>query len=156
MSAFAAVVFTLPALSQDTAADAGTLSKSKADQVQGKRPYSPYADRNFPSRPFFGDTHLHTGFSMDAGAFGCTLTPRDALRFARGEQVMASSNQPAKLSRPLDFLVVADHSDNMGFFTDLFAGKPEILAQPMGRKWYDMIKSGKGADAALEIIGQFS
>ncbi|MCC6881781.1 MAG: DUF3604 domain-containing protein [Verrucomicrobiales bacterium] len=156
MSAFAAVALTLPALSQDTAADAGTLSKSKADQVQGKRPYSPYADRNFPSRPFFGDTHLHTGFSMDAGAFGCTLTPRDALRFARGEQVMASSNQPAKLSRPLDFLVVADHSDNMGFFTDLLAGKPEILAQPMGRKWYDMIKSGKGADAALEIIGQFS
>lgn len=154
--AVAAVALSLPALSQDTASDAGTLSKSKADQVQGKRPYSPYADRNFPSRPFFGDTHLHTGFSMDAGAFGCTLTPRDALRFARGEQVMASSNQPAKLSRPLDFLVVADHSDNMGFFTDLFAGKPEILAHPMGRKWYDMIKSGKGADAALEIIGQFS
>jgi hypothetical protein len=93
---------------------------------------------------------------MDAGAFGCRLTPRDALRFARGEQIMASSGQPAKLSRPLDFLVVADHSDNMGFFTDLFAGKPEILAQPMGRKWYDMIQSGKGGEAALDIIGQFS
>jgi hypothetical protein len=93
---------------------------------------------------------------MDAGAFGCRLTPRDALRFARGEQIMASSGQPAKLSRPLDFLVVADHSDNMGFFTDLFAGKPELLASPMGRKWYDMIQSGKGGEAALEIIGEFS
>ena len=93
---------------------------------------------------------------MDAGAFGCRLTPRDALRFARGEQIMASSGQPAKLSRPLDFLVVADHSDNMGFFTDLFAGKPELLADPTGRKWYDMIQSGKGGAAALEIIGQFS
>ena len=69
---------------------------------------------------------------------------------------MASSGQPAKLSRPLDFLVVSDHSDNMGFFPDLFAGKPEILAQPMGRKWYDMIQSGKGAEAALDIIGKFS
>lgn len=55
--------------------------------------------------------------------------------------------KPAKLSRPLDFLVVADHSDNMGFFPDLFAGKPEILAEPTGRKRYDMIQSGKGAEA---------
>lgn len=102
----------------------------------------PYAKRKFPTRPFFGDTHLHTGFSMDAGAFGCRLTPRDAYRFARGEQVMASSGQPAKLSRPLDFLVVADHSDNMGMFSDLLAGKPYILADPTGRKWYDMIQSG--------------
>jgi hypothetical protein len=138
------------------AQDAGKLDKEAADRAHAKRPYSPYADRKFPTRPFFGDTHLHTGFSMDAGAFGCRLTPRDALRFARGEQIMASSGQPAKLSRPLDFLVVADHSDNMGFFTDLFAGKPEILAQPMGRKWYDMIQSGKGGEAALDIIGQFS
>ena len=66
---------------------------------------------------------------------------------------MASSGQPAKLSRPLDFLVVADHSDNMGFFPDLRAGKPELLAHPSGRKWYDMIQSGKGAEAALDIIG---
>jgi hypothetical protein len=136
--------------------DAGQLSKEKAGEGFQKRPYSPYADRHFPTRPFFGDTHLHTGFSMDAGAFGCRLNPRDAYRFARGEQIMASSGQPAKLSRPLDFLVVADHSDNMGFFPDLFAGKPEILADPMGRKWYDMIQAGKGADAALDIIGNFS
>ncbi len=84
------------------------------------------------------------------------MNPSDAYRFARGEQITASSGQPAKLSRPLDFLVVADHSDNMGFFPDLLAGKPEILADPTGRRWYDMIQSGKGADAALEIIGLFS
>ncbi len=140
----------------ETATDIGTLDKDKAGEAFKKRPYSPYADRKFPARPFFGDTHLHTGFSMDAGAFGCRLNPRDAYRFARGEQIMASSGQPAKLSRPLDFLVVADHSDNMGFFPDLFAGKAEILAEPMGRKWYDMIQAGRGADAALDIIGNFS
>jgi hypothetical protein len=134
----------------------GEMSAEVAAQVFPKRPYSPYANRNFPSRPFFGDTHLHTGFSMDAGAFGCRLSPRDAYRLARGEQIMASSGQPAKLSRPLDFLVVADHSDNMGFFTDLFAGKPELLADPHGRRWYDMIQQGKGGEAALEIIGLFS
>jgi hypothetical protein len=93
---------------------------------------------------------------MDAGAFGARLTPRDAYRLARGEEITSNSGQPAKLSRPLDFLVVADHSDNMGFFPDLFAGKPEVLADPTGRKWYDEIKSGKGAEAALEIIVAFS
>jgi hypothetical protein len=150
------LVFSAIAADPPASGDAGTLDKDKADAGHKARPYSPYADRHFPTRPYFGDTHLHTGFSMDAGAFGCRLSPRDAYRFARGEQIMASSGQPAKLSRPLDFLVVADHSDNMGFFTDLFAGKPELLASPMGRKWYDMIQTGKGGEAALEIIGMFS
>jgi hypothetical protein len=136
--------------------DIGTLDANKAGEAFKKRPYSPYAERKFPMKPLFGDTHLHTGFSLDAGAFGCRLTPRDAYRFARGEQVMASSGQPVKLSRPLDFLVVADHSDNMGFITDLISGKPELLKDPTGRKWYDMIQSGQGQAAALDIIGKFS
>jgi hypothetical protein len=153
--AMTAVVFQTSAQNQQT--DAGALDKAKADKVHPSKPlYSPYAGRNYPTRPFFGDTHLHTSFSMDAGAFGARLGPRDAYRFARGEEVMASSGQPVKLARPLDFLVVTDHSDNMGFFPDLFAGKPEMLANPMGRKWYDMIQSGKGADAAIEIILAFS
>ncbi|MDB6133702.1 MAG: hypothetical protein JWM59_1945 [Verrucomicrobiales bacterium] len=138
------------------AGDAGTLSREAAAAGFKTRPYSPYADRKFPTRPFFGDTHLHTSYSMDAGAAGCRLGPRDALRFARGEQVMASSGQPAKLSRPLDFLVVADHSDNMGFFPDLLAGKTEMLADPTGRRWYDMIQNGKGGEACIEIVMSFS
>ena len=92
---------------------------------------------------------------MDAGAFGARLTPADAYRFAKGEEVMASSGQAAKLSRPLDFLVVTDHSDNMGFFPDLFAGKPELLADPLGRKWYEMIQGGQGAAAAIDIVTSF-
>ena len=104
----------------------------------------------------FGDTHLHTAFSFDAGAFGARLVPSDAYRFAKGEEVTASSGQPAKLSRALDFLVVADHSDNMGFFPDLLAGKPAIMADPTGRKWHDMIVGGQGAQAAIEIIVAFS
>ena len=135
----------------------GAPDKKQAAIGHSSKPiYSPYAGRNFPTRPYFGDTHLHTAFSMDAGAFGARLNPEDAYRFARGEEVKASSGQPAKLSRPLDFLVVADHSDNMGFFPDLFAGTPELLADPTGRKWYDMIQSGKGAEAAIEIIVAFS
>jgi len=134
----------------------GEGDKEKIDKSLGKQPYSPYADRKYPSRPLFGDTHLHTGFSMDAGIFGARLTPRDAYRFARGEQVTASSGQPAKLGRPLDFLVVTDHSDNMGFATDLLAGKAALLADPKGREWYDLVQQGKGGQAALDMIGLFS
>ncbi len=136
--------------------DVGTLDKATAEQAFRKPPYSPYAGRNFPTRPFFGDTHTHTSFSFDAGAFGCRLSPKDAYRLARGEEITASSGQPVKLSRPLDFLVVSDHSDNMGFFPQLLAGDPAALADPQGRKWYDMIQSGKGADAAIEMIIAFS
>jgi hypothetical protein len=146
-----------PAWGQESSTtDIGTLDQETAEKVfPAKRPYSPWAGRNFPTRPFFGDTHLHTSFSMDAGAFGARLGPRDAYRFAKGEEVTASSGQPAKLSRPLDFLVVADHSDNMGFFPDLLSGKPELLADPLGRRWYDMTQSGKGAEAAIEIVVAF-
>ena len=136
--------------------DIGTLDRETAARVFPSRPpYSPYAGRNFPSRPLFGDTHLHTSFSMDAGAFGCRLSPTDAYRFAKGEEIMASSGQRVRLSRPLDFLVVADHSDGFGFFPQLMGGDPGLLATPQGRKWYDQIQSGQGAVAAVDIITSF-
>ena len=137
--------------------DTGTADPATLQKVFPSKPgYSPYAGRTFPTMPLFGDTHLHTGYSMDAGAFGARLTPRDAYRFARGEEIASNSGQPVKLSRPLDFLVVADHSDGMGFFPQLMGGDPTLLATPQGRKWYDEIRGGKGAEAAIDIIVSFS
>ena len=122
----AALVFgtaTLTSLAQiPTPPDKQILSTAYTGKV-----YSPYAKRDFPTRVFFGDTHLHTDISMDAGAFGNRLGLDDAYRFARGEQVNSTRGGPVRLSRPLDFLVVADHSDNMGFFPDLLDGAPHIL-----------------------------
>ena len=120
--------------------------------------YSPYAGRDFPIRPLWGDTHLHTSLSLDAGAFGARLLPDDAYRFAKGEELTSSSGLPVRLSKPLDFLVVADHSDNMGFFPALQSGRPSMLADPTGRRWYDMIKAGgqEGVQVAVEVIQKFS
>jgi hypothetical protein len=147
----------LPAIAADgPTSDIGTMDQHALERAHQKAPYSPYAGRDFPTRPFFGDTHTHTGYSMDAGAFGARLGPRDAYRLAKGEEITASTGQRVKLARPLDFMAVTDHSDNMGFFPDLFAGKPEVLADPTGRRWYDMIQSGKGPEAAVEIIVAFS
>ena len=136
--------------------DIGTADKPTLEKVFPSKPgYSPYAGRTFPTMPLFGDTHLHTAYSMDAGAFGARLTPKDAYRFARGEEITSNSGQPVKLSRPLDFLVVADHSDGMGFFPQLMGGDPTLLATPQGRKWYDDIRGGRGAEAAIDIIVSF-
>jgi hypothetical protein len=139
------------AIAQEPPPPAQELEKS----FPKKPPYSPYAGRHFPERVYWGDTHLHTSFSMDAGAFGCRLGPRDAYRFAKGHEVTASSGQPARLARPLDFLVVADHSDGFGFFPLMMSGDPAILADPQGRRWYDMVRGGQGASAAIEIIQNF-
>ena len=141
-----------------TAQDPMPPSESLEDAFPAKTHFSPYAGRSFPTDVFWGDTHLHTGMSMDAGAFGARLMPEDAYRFARGEEVTSSTGLQAKLSRPLDFLVVADHSDNMGFFPRLFAGDPDFMADPTGRKWYDMIQAGgqEGVAVAVEVIEAFS
>jgi hypothetical protein len=129
--------------------------QSLADPYTGKS-YSPYAGRKFPSQVYWGDTHLHTAMSFDAGAFGNRLGIAEAYRFARGEEITSSTGIPAKLSRPLDWLMVADHSDNMGFFPDLLAGDQNLLSDPQGREWYDRIQAGEGVEVALDIISLFS
>jgi hypothetical protein len=152
----ATVILLSAALAQQKSpTDTGDLDKKAAEKAFMK-PYSPYAGRSYPTRALFGDTHLHTSYSMDAGAFGCRLGPKDAFRFARGEEVVASMGERVRLSRPLDFLVVSDHSDGMGFFPQMIAGAPNILDDPQGRKWYNLIQEGKGAEAAVDIIGSFS
>src|SRR5210317_1517539 len=118
--------------------------------------YSPYAGRQTPLMPLWGDSHLHTDISMDAGAFGNRLGLDEAYRFARGDEVVTSTGIRARLSRPLDWLVIADHSDNMGFFPDMFAGAPHILNDPTGKDWYNRIQAGEGVGVALELIGKFS
>jgi hypothetical protein len=150
----AAIIQATPVFAQDPMPPSETLERAFPSQKH----YSPYAGRNFPTQVFWGDTHLHTGMSMDAGAFGARLVPEDAYRFARGEELTSSTGQQVKLGRPLDFLVVADHSDNMGFFPRLYAGDPEMLADPMGKKWYQMVQAGgqEGVKAAIEIIVAFS
>jgi hypothetical protein len=130
-------------------------SEESLERAFPKQPkFSPYVDRNFPTKVFWGDTHLHTGNSLDAGAFGARLTPDDAYKFAKGEQLTSSSGFKARLGQPLDFLVVADHSDNMGFFPKLNSGDPAMLADPTGQRWYDMIQEGgqTATAAAVEII----
>jgi hypothetical protein len=149
-----ALAISLPAAAQDI----GTPTPENLSAGYTGKVYSPYAERNFPERPLWGDSHLHSSLSVDAGLFGNTLPPREAYRFARGEQVTSATGQPVRLSRPLDWLVLADHSDGMGLIADLRTGTPEVLAHEQGARWSTDLRAGgeAGVAAALDLITTFA
>jgi hypothetical protein len=120
--------------------------------------YSPYSGRRFPTQVFWGDTHLHTSNSLDARAFGATLGPEEAYRFARGEEVMSSHGMRLKLSRPLDWLVIADHSDGMGAMNEIVAGNPQLLRDPTVKDWSERVNAGgeTALMATMDVITSFT
>jgi len=128
------------------------LDEQTTSKALAKRGFSPYAGRTYPTQVYWGDQHVHTGWSVDAGGFGATLGPEEALRFARGEEVLSNTGQPAKLSRPLDWIVVSDHSDMAGTIFSIRDGDPEFMKNPKIKKWHELMQSGKGLLAASEII----
>ncbi|NEP34763.1 MAG: DUF3604 domain-containing protein [Moorea sp. SIO3B2] len=137
--------------------------------LPGEIPYSPYAGRpdeyqpSHPQQVFWGDTHLHTVYSFDAGAAGTLLTPEDSYRFARGEEVLTDGGEQVQLSRPLDFLAVTDHTDQLGSYLQFVNEPPEDCDTPEDQaqidEWHDMVTSGDpqdAADAQVEIVAAFS
>jgi hypothetical protein len=117
-----------------------------------KKNYSPYvertaADADFAEGVYWGDTHLHTSYSTDAGMMGNTLGPEEAFRFARGEEVVASHGLRVRLIRPLDFLVVSDHAENLGLAPFIAESNPELLKSEWGRMVHDLVKAGNSREA---------
>ncbi len=118
-----------------------------------KRVYSPYAGRAYPDRVLFGDTHLHTNLSPDAGLIGTTLRVEDAYRFARGEKIISNTGQPVQLIRPLDFLVVTDHAEYIGLAPMIQEANPLLLADPYGKWLYERFNAGtEGRQEAFRSI----
>ncbi len=146
-----------PASAQDIGISGSVSEETLSGAYTGKA-YSPYAKRTFPERPLWGDSHLHTSLSMDAGGFGNRVGLRDAYRLARGEEIRASSGQPVRLSRPLDWLAITDHSDGMGFIIDTLAGSPLVTKYEQGARWSRGFNAGgqEAVDATLDLIGTFS
>ena len=128
------------------------ITKDDAKDFEEKS-YSPYVGRNFPTKPLFGDTHLHTAISLDAFGAGNKLGAEEAYRFARGEEVRSATGQRVRLSRPLDFLVIADHSE---IFTtmELYTGNPDVLVDERTRGWSKMLNgnSDESWQAVMEIV----
>ena len=150
-----ALFLPLPVAAQH--ADLVPSAEDVKDAVQ-EPSYSPYAGRAFPTELLWVDTHLHTSNSLDARALGATLGPDQAYRLARGEEVTSATGIRVKLSRPLDFLVVADHSDAMGAMNEIVAGNPALLKDAKVREWYQMIQRGGDSayEATMDVIATFS
>lgn len=122
---------------------------------QAMAQYTPWAEEAFPMELLWGDTHLHSAYSVDANTMGnIGLSPADAYRFARGEPVKANTGMIAKLNTPLDFLVVSDHAEQLGTMLKLREGDARLLADPGARKVYDALTGGDDA-AAMDVMQQF-
>jgi hypothetical protein len=95
----------------------------------------------------WGDTHLHTSNSTDAySGAGTIATADDAFRFARGIPVIHQTMRTrVRISRPLDFLVVADHADLMGMQIYLDREDPRLLESPIGRRLLALQNDDPGA-----------
>jgi hypothetical protein len=134
----------VPALGQDPV--------TRDDFPVARRNYSPYLDQTFPNRVFWGDTHLHTSYSTDAGMVGNRIGPDEAYELAKGREVTSSSGQRVRLARPLDFLVVSDHSENLGLAPMIATSDPILLRTEVGKLWHDMVKAGKGFEAFADWV----
>jgi len=128
------------------------------DALYPGKAYSPYAQRSFPTHVYWGDSHLHTGNSLDAGLFGNTVGLDDAYHLAKGREIKASTGIPVKLSRPLDWLIITDHTDLMGIAPDIQSGAPNIMADKKGKEWADAFQEGGEAagKAAFDLITHFA
>ncbi|WP_170756094.1 DUF3604 domain-containing protein [Ruegeria lacuscaerulensis] len=139
------VAATTSAPAQDLLPPADLVDEPKAE-------YSPYVDDHFPNRVLFGDTHLHSSWSADSGMAGGVLDQDAGYRVSRGEEVTSALGWRVKLIRPLDFVVMADHAENLGLADFIRRSDPLILANETGKRWHDMVKSGNGYDAFLEWL----
>jgi hypothetical protein len=126
---------------------------SPARAAEDSITYSPYARDKYPARVFWGDTHLHTSLSTDAFGFGVRLGPEQAFRFASGETVTSTRGQQVRLSRPLDFVVVADHAESLGVMELVRRGDERIIVDELAAEWHRLL-NGSAADQ-LEFRKRF-
>ena len=153
--ALAAAGLTSCAPPKEAAPPAAAQAVEQRKPVEAKKPdYSPYPDRKFPDRVYWGVAHVHTGYSFDSGMFGVTTTPEDLFRVARGGEVVLDNGQRFKQDRPLDWVAITDHAEYMGISDQIRAGSPELLANPTGKRWYDMSQTSpqEGVKAAIEAV----
>ncbi len=122
-----------------------------ADRAPGADPDRVISSSS-PTQLFWGDTHLHTAYSLDGGFNGTSLSPADAYRFARGETITATGGQRVQLRRPLDFLVVADHAEYLGAVQRIRAGDPALLTQKAARDLGRVLETGDVTGAPMLMI----
>jgi hypothetical protein len=124
---------TTPDTKQQLESKAGYPTKEFS--VEKKDAYSPYVGRDYPDNVYFGDTHLHTALSLDAYPDGNKRNgPDEAYRWAKGEVIAGDDGVPTRISKPLDFLMVADHAEYIGYIKGLADHNKSLRATETGKR----------------------
>jgi hypothetical protein len=148
---FASAVALLASAVVSSPALAEAPGSVKPADLTSLKHFSPYAFRSVPDQVFFGDMHIHSNLSPDAGLLGTSLTAADVFRAARGETVISNTGQPFRLVRPLDFLVLTDHAEAMGLAPMIRESNPVLLSSARGRAVYEAFKAG--GQQAMQAFG---
>jgi len=119
--------------------------------------YAPQASQDYPQNVYWGDTHLHTRNSADAYSLGNeNLTPIDAYRFARGQEILAHNGMKVRLKRPLDFLVVSDHAEYLGGYYRYNVDDPMVTETAAGKQWSGYIAEGSPEKMMASFVDSMS
>lgn len=104
-------------------------------------------------QPLWGDTHVHSSYSLDAYVMGnTTVDPAAAYRFAKGIPVLdPQSGHTMRLKRPLDFLVVSDHAELLGMPRSIGNDDKRLTQSSVGKGLYELISAGKLSEAFRRI-----
>jgi hypothetical protein len=108
------------------------------------------AVRSTETHLYWGETHLHTILSTDGYVAGPTgIRPEQAYRYARGLPVIHPTvRNRVRIKRPLDFLIVTDHSDYAGLQDMLGRGEPGLVNSEIGKRLNELFKANPGVIAA--------
>jgi hypothetical protein len=115
------------------------LRSSRAESAEVRPPHNPL------NNAYFGDLHVHTKISIDSFLRKNMLNQEDAYRFAHGEEVQVAGGERVRLTRPLDFVAITDHSESFPLFDMCTEG-----AGPASRT--DYCKTLKGGDPSLSVL----
>jgi hypothetical protein len=96
---------------------------AQQDQVKG----APFR------KAYFGDLHVHTGWSNDSFNVGVRSTPQDAYLFAKGEAIRHSEGFKIKIRKPLDFMGVTEHAEYQGIMQRLLDPKHPLYNHPIAK-----------------------
>ncbi len=128
---------------------------TQTGQSQSTQPAEARPPRNPLKNAYFGDLHLHSGYSMDAFAFGTRTTPEDSYKYAMGETV-EYFGKPQKRIAPLDFLAVTDHAEYLGVVRDTIDPNGPFAKS----EWYTIMTNpdpediGRGVQEAPRFHGR--
>ena len=111
-----------------TTTNIGTLDRRRPRRCFRRAAVLALRGRNLPPRPYFGDTHTHTSFSMDAGA-SARGWPKDAYRFAKGEDSSCRPDNGQALRRWTSSWSRTTPTAS-AVFPQLIGGDPSLLATP--------------------------